>query len=317
MFLRFLILCLLFCICPLGYAANIVVSIKAETTVDRQLYTLGDIAIISHGKFANKLKQLPMGRGSRPGYFVDVPIENIKAKVYKDLPRLFSNIVWRGSEQVRVQSIGEKLNATMIENLAHEKLHQWLVERYVQFDLQLVQGLKDSVVPKGDITFAVKLPKLDKAHKRMSVWVDAYLDGEQYQTYRLWFKVAAQQMAYMAIRDIARNTSASENIVTLEMIDVTSIKGVPVTRAEQFDSARLVKPLKGGEFLTVGLLQDIPFVSKGERVKVYARAGNVGIETIAVALRDGNSEERISVVNPATQGRYTATVVAPGRVKVD
>jgi flagella basal body P-ring formation protein FlgA len=98
-------------------------------------------------------------------------------------------------------------------------------------------------------------------------------------------------------------------------VDVTDFNGVAISEG-QYLGYQSVKLITSGSPLTSSMLEKIPFVSKGDVVNVYIEMDNVGISTKAIALRNGNIDERISVLNPTTNAKYMAVVIGKNKVIV-
>jgi flagella basal body P-ring formation protein FlgA len=309
------LLFMLFLLFPAVLWADIVVSLKAEVVVPKRVFTLGDIATVKGGVRQKELENIQIGKSSRPGYFIDVSRESIQTRLYKYHPDIASNIQWRG-DKVRVRSSGRKMDVSKLEQLARLTLEDWLSSRYFSHSKKLTHSIKEIMLPQGDVTIDASVCSVDKANKRMCVWADINIDGQHYQTYQLWFDVSAKQKVYVARNKIEGKTPISQSHFYKELRDIAVETNVPVAIDFQLNNRRAVKGIEAGSILAESLVEIIPLVSKGDVVDVYAYAGSVGIYTKALALRNGNLDETISVLNPKTEGRYEAVVVAPGRVEV-
>ncbi|MFT6102051.1 MAG: flagella basal body P-ring formation protein FlgA [Candidatus Endobugula sp.] len=289
--------------------------VKPETIVSGSTYTLADLALVENGNAKSILDQIVIGVAAKPGYFVDVPLENIKVKLSKEMPNFSSSFQWGGANIVRVKSVGKNIDVSMVERSSAKVLKEWLSDRYVSHTQKLIQGVDKIVVPKGKVRLESSIPSATKARKRMTVWVDLYVSDVFYQTYRFWYQVSAKKLAYVAVNDIASRNPISMPLLASTYVDVTDFNGVAISEG-QYLGYQSVKLITSGSPLTSSMLEKIPFVSKGDVVNVYIEMDNVGISTKAIALRNGNIDERISVLNPTTNAKYMAVVIGKNKVIV-
>ncbi|EGG95032.1 hypothetical protein IMCC1989_1992 [gamma proteobacterium IMCC1989] len=297
--------------------ADITVTVKEEVSVLHSTYTLGDIAAINGTEKFSILNELPLGQSAKMGQFINVPIENIKTRVFKLVPGVANTIDWHGAKVVKINSKGRGVPLGDVKKITSTALNQWLSRYYKSYEYRLIKSARDIIVPLGEITFKTSIKTPKKALKRMVVWLDVYIDNIFYQSYRFWYQVSAKQETLVAKNRIETKTPLNIDLFTIDYIDVTTFSGNPVTEYKKLDSRRAVKVIEKGTALTYNMLEKIPFVTKGQLINVYVRQHNVGISTKAIALKSGNINEKIPMLNPATKGKYMGTIVGEKQVVVE
>lgn len=300
-------------------SSTIAITIKHETSVAKKHYTLGDIAHIEGGIREASLKELVIGISPPAGDTVNVPIQAIKSS----LKRLSSNseraIEWLGASSVKIVTNGQPIAPSLLKQKADETLSAWLASRYVNFDYELVKPVAKNTIPNGVVRVEAVIKESKKARKRMVVWLDVYVDNILSQTHRIWYRVSAEQEVLFATADINPQTPLEQQLIRKELIDVTTIAGLPVetSLANQLKFYRAKRAIEAHTAVTQNMIEKIPFVVKGQLTEVYIQQDNVGISTKAIALKNGNMNEKVLMQNPKTKGRYTATVTGKKKVVVE
>ena len=314
-FIRFLLV--LLCSCSsIVTSAEIMITVKSEASVLRSTYTLSDVAVIESTGKLEGLEDMRLGASAKIGQFVNVPLQNIKTRVYKFAPEIAKSIDWRGAKIVKVHSKGQKVNIDHAKKISATALSQWLSKHYQSYGYKLVKSARDITVPYGAVTFKTSIRASEKALKRMVVWFDVYVDNTFYQSYRFWYQTSARQEVFLAKSRIETKTPLDLSLFKMEYVDVTNFNGAPVNGYKSLEGHQTIKVIESGAALTYNMLEKIPFVTKGQLINVYVRLNNVGISTKAIALKNGNINEKIPMLNPATKGKYMATVVGEKQVVV-
>lgn len=263
---------------------------------------------------------MPIGISPRPGKSLKVSRAKIKGIVAKKRPDLFNDINWSGSNIITLSSQGQEVALKTVYQLAKENLNYWLASKgYQKIATKRLTKLNTITVPvDSKLSFApIIRTGLDKASKRMAVWVDLFVDGERYHSYQLWFEVSAIQEVLVSKVDVSKGVSLHADMLERAWIDITDVKGVPVLDEAELWQKQLKSPLKAGNVIVASQLFIPSLVTKGQLVKVHVSLGTINIETTALAMGDGQLKDAIQVLNPLTKKSYTAIVVDQNRVKVE
>ncbi len=299
--------------------AGVTVKMHKEVSVDNEIYTLSDLAIVS-GSGAALIGRIKIGVSPRPGLSVNLTAEKVKAKLYRSSPDLIVPIAWTGSRVVKVRAAGKELSTNKVITTASKALESWLVEKeYIDFSYEIAKKPDSILIPKnGDIEIFASKPSMSlKASKRMSIWVDVLVDNEQYHSYQIWYRIKAMQNVYIAAKKIPQNSHLEYAMFTEEVIDVARLNGMPADSQYIVDNRKILREMSAGDVLLVKTLGVIPLISRGDLVDVYLGLNGVDIKTKAVALKDGNLKEKIKVLNPSTKNSYMAMIVGEQTVRVE
>jgi flagella basal body P-ring formation protein FlgA len=314
----------------LVFAAGLVVSSMAsaktritlsedDVVTTERFYTLGDIASLEApaGQLARQLLRTRIGRSPRPGYLAHVTRHQVAARLEQAAPGIHRQIEWRGAGFVRIRAGGLSYDAQTYIGPARGLLEEQLASHYERFELKAVGRPKDIVLPAGRVTVQPTIKEPFVLNKRISVWVDLLVDGEHFRSIPVWFDVSVWQDALVAVRAIDAESAVEPADLALAHRDIAAVRGVPVTSDAQLDGKRLKRRISKGHVLTLDALESVPAVAKGQQVNVRAIAGRVSIGTSAIAMADGQENDRIWVRKPDSNETYSVVVVGKGMAVAD
>lgn len=107
------------------------------------------------------------------------------------------------------------------------------------------------------------------------------------------------------------------DLFLFKKVETTFLRDNYVCDVSKVLGKEIKKPLKDGEIIFESYLDDLPLVKAGEKVRVVVRAGNVKIETVGVAKRDGKLNERVRILNPESGKLFYGRVIGEGVVAVE
>jgi flagella basal body P-ring formation protein FlgA len=293
------------------------VELREEANVPGRVYRLADVATISgEDEAAVQLAGVELGRAPRPGYWADLTKQEIAARLERTLPGISRKVTWSGSEMVRVGAVGVAYPAARLSDFAGVALLEGLQQRFEQVKVELTGEPRDLIVPQGQVELSIR--DLDEIvpTKRLAVWVDLDVDGEHYQSLPVWFRVSAWTNAVIAARDLDRSDVIASGDLSTASIDITTVRGRALVDPGDVVGSRVLRPLAAGGVFVDGIAERAPPIQQGQLIEVDASAGRILLRSKAIAMADGDLNERIAVQNPNSGEQYFATVVGPGQVRV-
>ena len=282
-------------------------------------YRLGDVSRIEveDSELKRQLAGVRLGKAPRPGYVSHITKQQVDAVIRRNYPGLSRSIEWLGPDVTKLTSLGKELPGRKIVDVAQEYLERKLRQRYSTIYVSTEDYITSMIVPMGDVRLAANLPRDYRLSRRMAVWVDVNVDGDDYQTVPVWFDVSVFEEALVANKALEKNSSLKEGDFSRLVVDIAVIGGEPVTEVESLAGMRLSSPIEESTVLISDVLEITPLIAKGQKVTVYTSSGKVSLSTTAIALHDGKLLQKVSVQNPKYNTHYTATVIGQGMVKVD
>ncbi|MFN3135399.1 MAG: flagellar basal body P-ring formation chaperone FlgA [Candidatus Kryptonium sp.] len=107
------------------------------------------------------------------------------------------------------------------------------------------------------------------------------------------------------------------DLFLFEKVETTFLRDDYVCDVSKILGKEIKKPVREGEIIFENYFEDLPLVKAGERVRVIARAGNIKIETIGIAKRDGRLNEKVRILNPNSGKLFYGKVIGEGVVEVE
>jgi len=171
-----------------------------------------------------------------------------------------------------------------------------------------VLEIQETSVPAGELVFpftALEPPDVNRGGSQ--IW-RGFVQYTSTKRTSVWVRVRASQtrVAVVARRDLPANLP-----VDVSGVQVTTWLG-PVRRdhvAERLEDVAgrvLRRPIRAGELIPLGLLEEQPTVHRGESVPVEVLCGTARLQFSAVAERDGRSGDFIDLRNPSTGRTFRA-----------
>lgn len=129
-------------------------------------------------------------------------------------------------------------------------------------------------------------------------------------------KVKLYKNVLVALQTIKAKTDLTELMFEMRTVDVTTLKGVPVDKAETVNNMRSKSHISTGEVLTEEEIENIPVIFSGDEVKAEKNIGAVSINISAFAREDGNIGDNIKI-RTVDNKQFIARVVGQKKVLIE
>lgn len=151
--------------------------------------------------------------------------------------------------------------------------------------------------------------------RRQCVWMDGMREGQVRKSLPVCFRVQATARVPVYNLDLAANDELDFRLLGQQMVDVTSLAGVP---AELEQGSRYVTtgPVKSGAVLLATDVRSRPDVVQGKPVSILSQAGGVEIIANGIALEEGQVGDVIRVKADKGDEPFTARVEGIDKVKI-
>ena len=116
---------------------------------------------------------------------------------------------------------------------------------------------------------------------------------------------------------IKRNELLSRSDFEFARIEVSKLVGDPVSDLASLDGMRATKTIPEGKILVENMMEPVPVVEKGERVRIVYESGNLKIESYGIAKKDAIEGEMVEVKNTSSGKKVYARAVSDGLVMVE
>lgn len=120
--------------------------------------------------------------------------------------------------------------------------------------------------------------------------------GRQTTTSYISVKLKLYQKVLTAMQPVSRGTELQPSFFKLEKMEVTSLRGTPVTDLTEIKNCRSKSNIKAGGILFQEMIEQLPVIMSGAPVTAHSISGGVDISVEAFARQDGAEGEVIRVI---------------------
>lgn len=292
------------------------VTFKKTATVDDELVTLGDVATIaSASETAKALLTIPVANSPAPGEKATLRSVQIK-KYLASSQSLPENIQWQGSPAVAVSRSGISIES----------------KRMLEFIDDYLKSQKDSL-PPAEIRFIPQSQPLPFTLPTGELSCDVIpsnpgilsssrfslifrVNGKVEKNMSIRGKIEAQASIIATAIPIRKGTILAPRHLKEAEMDISELKE-PGFLVEEFLGKKLKRSLRAGSPLNVSMVESLPVIHKGERVKIVIQSGALLLTATGLAHSDGKINEPIRVQNLQSSKVLFGRVAAPGIVEVN
>ena len=291
------------------------VSFKKDATVDDTLVTLGDVATVdSDSETAKALLTIPVANSPAPGEKAYLRSVNIQ-KYLSSSQSLPDNIVWKGFSSVAVSRSGITIDAKqMLEFIA-----DYLKSQQASLPPAKIRFIPQSqplpfTLPKGELSCDV-IPSNPGILSSSMFSLIFRVDGKVEENMSIRGRIEAQATVIATAVPIRKDTILAPQHLKETEMDISELKE-PGFLVEDFLGKKLKRSLRAGSPLSAAMVESLPVVYKGERVKIVIQSGALLLTATGLAHSDGKINEPIRVQNLRSNKVLFARVAAPGIVEV-
>lgn len=299
-------------------AAGAVVTVRVapEVTVQRDDLTLGDLGPIEGDEpLAGRLRQLRLGPAPLVGAAQRLDGDTLRGRLraaHVDLARvqllLPDRIVVTRAFQVVPAS-------AVVEAVRREAL---LRPGAGEGDLAIVPAgrIDDLRVPTGDLVIDPRLHEGPAGSAYLAATVVVKVNGRDYQTLPLTFRLGRYQRVVVAARPLEPRTVLGAADFRIDSVSSTELPADALTAMAEPGDMEVLRSVKAGEVITPRLLRQKITVKRGELVTVILEARGFRITTQGQATEDARRGDTVRVINVTSKRDVLGKVEGPGIVRV-
>jgi flagella basal body P-ring formation protein FlgA len=314
MMIKTLVLCCL--LVSIGQTAEALqITFRQNSSVDASVIRLGDIARFDEQtEMTRALATLEVGQAFPPGEKTTLSSLAVKDSLTAR-HSLSGDIVWSGSPTVTVLRRGESIGPERIETIIAEFIKASknnLPEaeiRFVPSSLPL-----PFMLPTGELSHEVFPSNPDiLGSSRFSIIFR--IDGNVVKNMSVRGKIEALAQVVIAAGPLKRGEILRPQHLNTAMMDISSINN-PGMAVEEFIGKKLTRNLRAGAPVLLSMVEALPIVQRGERVKIVVNSGALHLTATGLAHSDGIMHQMIRVQNINSNKIIYCRVAAPGLVEV-
>ncbi|SMC27698.1 flagella basal body P-ring formation protein FlgA [Andreprevotia lacus DSM 23236] len=309
---HFLFCCLSFCAATMASAGTVSATLIEQATVEGGLVRFADLARLNCSDTAEcaRLESLQLGSSPRIGELRTLTRTQLVTALRQAGYGPAAQIAWQGATAAQLRTRGQLLDVRLLGEVALDALRS----RYVQDQPVLaVQDVPTGIeVPLGAVA-AVARPVPGRLKSQQTVTVDVNVDGRFYRSVAVSITAQAMRDGWFARQDMAAGAAVACVLFERRQIDVARVPNLPVA-PDCNGTQRLSRALRAGELLDELAARTAPAIALGDRVPLQVEQGAVRLQTVAVALADGDVGSVIQVRPVAGTEPVKARVLGRGQI---
>jgi flagella basal body P-ring formation protein FlgA len=306
-------LLIIFCMAGPGQALEIV--FQKNCSVDESVIRLGDIVQFSEeSEFVLALSSTVIGQAGAPGERVLLQSFQIKNKLLRQY-NLSSEISWSGSSVVSAFRNGVTIGPDRILNLISDYLERNsnklpdVKVRFIPKSLPM-----PFMVPTGDLIEEI-IPSNPSILGSSRFSIIFRIDGRVVKNMSVRGELEALAEVVVAAKSIKRGQILTAAHLTKALMDISKTPGIG-TELDDFIGLKIKKTIRSGIPLQHSIVETLPVVRRGERVKIVIQTGSMLLTATGLAHSDGKMDQIIRVQNVNSNKVLHCRVAAPGLVEV-
>jgi flagellar basal body P-ring formation protein FlgA len=316
MLFRSLIIGSLFAVSCVSAAAQARINIAAETTVDGETISLGQISRISaRPEVASRLETISLGYAPGVGMTREVSPSNIQLSLRAaGFSEGDTTII--APARITVRRAAQTVDQQQLRVAVETAVKKQFEGTSTDCEIVRIDMLEAPLVPVGVVEVKATLGSIRNFIERLPVQMEIRVDGRLYRTMTATVEMALHAEVAVAATDIAANQPVREKDVKIERTRLERSPASYFRDLAAFKAVQTVRPIMAGKPFMTDSIVAATVIKLGDPVRIEASTGRIKIVINGEARANGRIGERISVKNKDSGVIMQAIVVDQGLVKV-
>lgn len=301
---------------------GVAVRLHASAVATRLDVTLGEVADVEgrDGAQVRRLRMLPLGRLDAAGAPAGLERGAIAHWICAHEGLCGTQVAWSGAARVAIRKPSHAVAPATLVEVAQRELERVLAPLGARLEIRAPAEAGRVELPPGRVEFGARqLPAGTVPGKRMTVWVDASVDGRFIRAVPVCFEVAARVPAWVAKEALAVGARVTADAFVPGQADLAEVTGGEPRRFDDTfaGGAALVlrHALRPGEPLTTANSAPAPLVARGDVALLRIKDTAIELESRVEVLQDGLLGQRVRVKAKNAAGPVLARVTGAGRLE--
>jgi len=309
-------------------AQAVVVEMKRESEVDRNIIHLADVARVHDAapEVRTEIEAVYVTLSPAPGQVKTVALRDVRRRLRAHGTNL-GTVIFEGPVMTRVRRGAQRQVRRPAPPAAVTDLIARFVAGELGRDVDDVEVTPDALSGRrlqrlaargatGTWRFVVTTGRVPVRLGHNTLEVIAYEGAERRERVTVSAEVRAYCPVPVAARTIARRKRLTANDFRLERRLVSESGSAALTIADLV--GRLAaRAIRKGATIEPGMVVDVPLVRRGDIVSVIARSRHIEVKTLAQALEDGVRGQTIKVRHMDKRTVFAARVEAARTVVIE
>jgi len=291
------------------------ITFNQSAQVDDAIIRLGDVAKLDEqSPLAEALATQPVGQAPAPGETFVLRSQNIKQHLLSSRS-LAGDILWSGSPTIQISRQGVTINADKI---------QAIIADYISYNKKNlpkadVRFMPNSLplpfsVPTGHLTYDV-IPSNPGILNSSSFSIIFKVDGKVVKNMSVRGKIEALANIVVAAESLKKNLVLQPQHLNIVAVDINEIAN-PELDSRDLIGMQLTRALTTGSPVLGSMVEALPVVRRGQKVKIVIETGSLHLTTTGFAHSDGKVDQMIKIQNIDSNKMVHGRVTGPGVVEV-
>lgn len=304
---------------PASVRADVTIRVAPEVVVQADQLFVSDLGPIEGDQaLAARLRSVGLGPAPIPGssYRLDPSSLPLRLRQHQIDPATVHVIA---PERVTVVRAFQTLpGQALVEAATHQALERLeaLDPNGGPYTLVPISRPGEIRIPLGDVSLLARPEEAPAPFTVLRVAVMIRVDGRDYQTLPLAFRVARQQRVVVASRVLEPKAALDAADFRLELRPSTEAPPGALTAVTDPEDLEVVRSIRPGEVLTERLLRRKVVVRRGETVTLLLEGRGFRVTARGEAREDARRGDVVRVVNPTSKREVMGRVEGPGVVRV-
>ncbi len=309
----FIIFCLL--LGSVHSASGLEITFKANGAADDSVIRLGDIAIFDQEtEMARALATLPVGQAPSPGEKSLLRSMDIKEYIVSS-QSLAADIRWTGPPTITVLRSGIAIGPDKIQKI----IAAYITQNQNNLPEAEIRFVPDSLplpffLPTGDLSYEVT-PSNPGILGSSRFSIIFRIDNTVVKNMSVRGEIEALAQVVVCSGPLKRGEILRPQHLKTALMDISSLAN-PGFAIDEFVGKKLQRTLRAGSPVLLSMIESLPMVRRGEKVKIVVNAGPLHLTATGLASSDGVLDEMIRVRNINSNKMVYCRVTAPGLVEV-
>lgn len=300
--------------------AAVTVHLRASANAAQATVTLGEVADVAgtDRQSVEALRTLPLGRIDAGGKAAVLERADIARWACMKRGLCGAELAWSGARRVEVRGAQPAVVKAGLVDAARQELERALAPLGARLAIEAQDASRGVELPAGAVVFSARpLPDGAMPGSRMSVWVDAHVNGRFVRAVPVQFRVAALVPAWIAKEDVPAGARVDASAFMPGEADLAGMAGAqPRPPAEEFGQAGqalvMRRPLRQGQPLTLANSGPAPLVARGESALLRVKSSPIELESRVEVLQDGFLGQTVRVRTKNAGATLLAKVAGAG-----
>ena len=292
------------------------IQVNAETVVENEQITLGEIAKISGAEAKkNRLQNISLGYAPNVGMVREIRRDRIKLMI---AAAGFSvkEYSLNAPVSIFIRRAGQEINQIQIRESIEKIIFEQFEESDISVKILRIEVPEKMEVPLGEIKIETKISNVRNIFAPFSMPIEIRVNDLIVRRFSSTVEIEAFANIFVASKDLEKNVRIKTADVKLENRRIEKPLSSYLRQTNKLRGIKLTKDLMSGAPLTSDSFVADVVIKSGDLVRIVGESGKFKIVINGEARASGRIGDRIAVKNLQSEKLLQAIIVDEGLVKV-